>query len=268
VEQKGIIRQYDENGYKAYEEWYKKGKLKTKTTFSNKADGNPLLVEKTNADGEILMKSVWTYNPDGFVSESILYKKGGTEMKNKWAYEYFYKGRLSKTILYKGNGKVKKIWSYNCKEEGQKLEKRKNETQVCTWDQSSADYLLKVFQTFDEKGNVVKNVYKYTVRDTLILEYCRYDEKDRLVVKETFNKDFKLGLTRARYKKNGKQLWEVVNTYQNDSLLVSTVTSHKGKTDGKTEYVYNEKQLLTEMKQYNRRNKPWYTVSLAYVKRD
>ncbi|HLP10889.1 MAG TPA: hypothetical protein VK177_03095 [Flavobacteriales bacterium] len=263
---KGITMVYDQNGQKTHIELYRKSVLRHKTSFTYASKGKYSEIINTNKDGEINWKSTWTYNADGCVTESAKFKKG-TKLKRRWTYEYYDKCKLARSFLYNGRGKLKNTWSYDCKEEGQKLEKKKNEIQVCYWEQSSIDYITKVAQTFDEKGKLVKYVSKFTAKDTLPVEHTTYDEKDRLVTRYTYNKSWDLQTSRSRYKKNGKQLWEVTYEYMNDSLLVREISTRKGKIDERTEYAYNSESLLTQKKVFGTNGKPRFAINMEYVTR-
>jgi hypothetical protein len=264
--QKGITMAYDQNGRKSEIQLFRKNRLRTKTSFSYSDIGKYSEVLVTNRNGNIAWKSTWSYNTDGCETESNLYKKGG-KLRNQWKYEYYDKCKLSKSTLYNGKGKIKNSWTYDCKQEGEKLEKRKNETQVCHWEQSSVDYIIKVTQTFNEKGKVIKYTNKFTTKDTLPVEHCKYDAKNRLVTKSTYNKNWDLETSHSRYKKNGKQLWEVTCEYLNDSLIISETTSHKGKIDGRTEYLYNNENMIMQKKVYRNNGNPRFTINMEYTSR-
>ncbi len=260
--QPAVKKTYNVNGKVMSITRFKNGKLRSNTVFTRLPKGDYLSVEKTNKNGKIIEKSTWSYNEDGNLSGSVRYKKGGTATKNKWVYEYYAKNKKSKTTLYRGDSKVKKVWSFDCKEEGEQLVKKKNETQVCMWEQSSADYLTKVYQTFDQKGKMVKYVTKFTIRDTLPIEQSMYDDNDKLRLKDTYDKSFKRQLKREFYKK-GNLRSEAVWTY-NDSLQTSYYWLKKGTVQVKHDFNYNEKNLLNQEKWFNK-GKLQTTISLSYT---
>lgn len=263
IEIPGIQKTYDKNGNEMSVTRFKKGKIKISTTFQRMEDGQMLSYETINKTGKIIRKGTWTYNENKCLIESSLYKKGGKKIKNRWVYEYYDKCKRSKTTLYKGNGKIINSWSYDCKAEGEKLTAKKNETQVCHWEQSSVDFLTYVYQTFDEKGKIVKYVTKYTAIDTLPVEHYQYDKNDELRSKDTYDKSFKKPLHRYYYKK-GKLFIESKYTYM-DSLQTSYEWIKKGVVQSKYEFSYNEKNLLSTQKWYGKKGKLNSIVTLTYT---
>ena len=255
--------EYDKNSRLIVSKSYHKGEIKS-TTFKTLTErGKITELKKVNSKEAIILRNTWEYNSDSCLSKSIRYGKKD-KIHRTWKYEYFGKCQKSKTTLYKGNAKVKNVWSYDCKEEGSKLEKRKNETQVCKWEKSTEQYLIKVYQTFDEKGRIRKYVSKYTMADTLIFEHSTFDGNDELIRKTTYDKSFNKPLVSTSFRK-GKKTYESIYKYEND-LIVSRSHSYKDKHTSKYEYTY-ENSLLTELKVYNKKGVLSTTIKLDYKKR-
>jgi len=223
------------------------------------------------------------YNSDTSLTESILYRKKD-KLSQRWVYEYYSKGKRSKTTLYNKKGEVKGVWSYDCKDEGEELIKKKNETQICKWDESTKDHLIKVSQEFNEKGEIRKSVQKYTL-DTLILEYAMYNENGTLLSKNTYDKNVKKPLSIIRYKK-GKIISESNSKYEDDKLIYfehffknkqfSTLTykfedgklvllekTLKSKNAGATSFKY-ENSLLVETSRVDKKGKLVSSTKLKY----
>jgi len=254
-----IEYKYDENDLITQSKSYKKGKLKYTIEKKRLEKGKPTEVKKTNSKGKVVTLSTWEYNSSNCVVNSTRYKN--EKLYRTWEYEYHSDCDKSKSVIKNKSGKVLKIWTYECKEEGQQLEKRKKETQVCKWDESTKDYLIKVNQSFDEKGRVYKTVSKYTLSDTLIVEYLKYNSNDELVVKRTYDKDYRKPLVQESYKK-GEVRYTTIYTYENGNL-VSNTQSFKGKYRHKSTYKYEENRLV-ERKFYNKKNEVVNSVKLAY----
>ncbi len=265
IEVPRIKETYDQYGNEASLERFKKGKLRSTTVFTRQPTGEILSFEKRNKKGILIDKGAWRFNADNNLIETVQYKKHGTKIRRRWVYEYYAKNKRSKSTLYKGNGKVKNIWTYDCKEEGEKLTAKKNETQVCHWQQSSADYLTYVFQTFDEKGRIVKYITKFTAKDTLPVEHLEYDKNDKLRFKRTFDKSFQKPLSHCFYKRD-KLNYEAKYAYK-DSLQTSYESFSKGVMLSKHEFTYNEKNLLDTQKWYGKKNKLQTTKTLTYTYR-
>lgn len=256
---------YDVNGYKDTLQFYKKGELKNRITYKMTKKGDPVMIEKKNGKDKILSKNTWKYNNAGCVTESIRFKKQGVKIKKRWEYEYIDSCTKTKSILYNGKGKIINEWTFNCDTEGEKLEKKENQTQVCRWQKNDDSILIKTYQYFDEKGKVIKIVNKFSLSDTLILEHILYNNKDELENKRTYDKDWKKPLTMTSYR-NGKVRHET--QYEYSRGMVSSVKHFdKKKKTGYTLYKYNDEKLMTEQKRYNKKDEVTWGISLSYVKR-
>ena len=160
-----------------------------------------------------------------------------------------------------GSGKVLKIWSYDCKEEGQQLAKKKNESQICKWEETDKDFLIKVTETFNKKGEVVKNVSKYTLSDTAIVEWTTYDSDGNIQNHQTFDKDYNVPLLQEYYQK-GKIYSKREYIYQ-ENKLVTIKYLKKGVFMNETRYQY-EKDRLVETHSINKKNEVSKTVRFSY----
>ena len=220
---------------------YKKGKLENTVVKTRLAKGKPLEVKKTNSKNELISHSTWKYNEDNCVIASNRYKKGD-KLYYSWEYEYRGGCEKAKTTLKNKSGKVVQVWSYDCKEEGQVLEKRKDEVQVCKWDETNKDYLIRINETFNEKGEVRKTVRKFTLGDTLIVESSVYDVKGILVRHSTYDKGYSKPLLVENFK-NGKA-WYSNKYIYTDNNLTSHSNFRKGKRRYKFTYTYENNRLV------------------------
>lgn len=252
---------YDENQHVSMVTISKKGKITHTYKYETAANNKPLSQEKIK-DNKTVYKNVWSYNTDGNVTEVTSYGKNG-EIKNKSVTEYYDKYQKSKTTLYNKKGKVKKTWTYACKEEGEIQANKKNETRVCIRKDISGDVLTNVYQNFDEKGQIVKNVYKYHLPDTSLMEYSCYNRKDELTHKILYAGSFDKMLSNTVYYKKGK-IWSERQYEYKNGLLVSDTYSYKGKLKGKQVHVYNEQGFVTNVTWYNK-EKVGSEVLIEYV---
>ncbi|MFI5203821.1 MAG: hypothetical protein ACHQF2_04940 [Flavobacteriales bacterium] len=259
--------EYDNNGYRCKEQRYKKGKLRSTSEYKRTSDGRPLLQQRTNRKNKIISKFEWRYSSDSCISELLFYKRNGNIVKKKWVYEYYDNCKLLRALLYNRKGKLKQEWSYGCNAEGEKLEKKKNTTQVCQWSKSSDSTITKVYQQFDEKGRTVKQVYIFTLKDTLPLEQHLYDHFQRLVYKRFYKLSYDKVLGSISYTKKGKIRFESKYEYA-DTLLLSTTWKTKGKITSRTLYTYNSDQLVVEIKNYGKKGYLNRVTALAYEKKE
>jgi len=257
-----IVYEYHNSGKVNKIDIYLKGVIKTITKFERTKEGALTLQEKTNARGKTLLKNTWKYNKKGRLIGSTRFKRDGETPKNIWVYEYNSEGEKTRSILLNGKGKAKHEWTFDCDDEGEKLEKIADKTQVCKWTQNTDQYLIQVYQALDEKGRIVKHVSKWTLKDTLILELSVYDGDEQLTYHSTYDKAFEKLLTVKNYYK-GKMRREQSNDYLED-LLVKSVIYWKGKLTHRSEYTYKD-DLLTERISFNKKNELYRTITLEYV---
>jgi hypothetical protein len=221
---------------------------------------------KTNGNKKVVSYNTWKWNQNGNITESVQYKRDTTKIKSKWVYDYVDNNKIS-TILYNGKGKVLKMWSYQCNQEGEKLEKKEKVTQICRWNKSDDKYLTQSWRSFDEKGKVQKNVLKYNIKDTSIVEHCMYNDHDSLIYRCTYNNSWDKPLIACSYDKKGRKSYEQIHTYENDLITsYAYYTPRKAimKTIMKVEYMYNNLGMLTEQRFFNHKGKHYKTIKLTY----
>lgn len=254
------IYKFDENYSITSSEYYANGKLKSTITYQRDEKLNPILQEKKKANGNPVFKNTWTYNEDGCLAENERFRKG--KLADKFVNEYYSPCEKSKMTKYNRKGKVKQIWTYDCKKEGEILQKKKDVTQVCKWEESDANFLIKIYQTYDEKGRLRKNIRKYTKADTLLVEYKQLDENNVLTYHATYNKDNSEPI-RILWYKYGKIRTEINFSYQGD-LKTSYSYKVRGKLKEAAEYVYNENNLLVKFSSLDKKGASIETINLAY----
>ena len=264
-----------------YEKEFERGKVGKEQIIWE----NPHRLTKTNAKNEVVMEKIWTYNENKCKAGSVWFGKKGKLMR-KWEYDYYEGCKKSESRLYNGKGELLKAWNYDCKEEGQQLQMKGKTTQICKWDEITKDYLLKITQKFNERGRLVKYVYKYDIKDTLIMESKMYDDADDLFHKTIYDR-YENGYTinSISYQK-GKERSKSIRKYENKHLvqrsryergklksrhdydyegekMVSTNEIKNGKQRSKSEYLYDN-EFLTEYKVYGKNEELKRTVRLSY----
>lgn len=251
---------YDSNNVKVAKS-FKKGIIKY--TTENKWNNYNRLLEtkKNNRKGETTIKNTWEYSSDSCTISSTYQKNG--KIKRKWEYEYYKKCDKSCSKLYNGKGKLLNVWTYDCNQEGEKLTAKSDTTQVCKWDEVTSDFLIKVYQTFDEKGKVLKHVSKYTRLDTSIVESTTYDKNENILYHSTYNKSFQKPLISEGFRK-GKKTYHYEYQYNNDKVISYTY-SYNNKLRSKYENKYEEGRFV-EQKRYNKKGELLLTIQLEYGK--
>jgi hypothetical protein len=263
--EKGQVPLYDfeyEEGMLTQAKSYRKGKANITIKKTLNDYGRVLESTRINKRGKVVVRNTWEYNTDSCLVASTRYKRNG-KVKRKWAYEYYDKHNKSRSKLYNGKGKLLNVWTYDCKQEGEKLSKKEDTTQICKWDETSLDYLFRVYQTFNEKGKIRKYVRKYTREDTAIVESTTYDENDNMLYHSTYDKSYKKPLLSEGYRK-GKLRYCYKYEYDNDKIISYTYTK-KGKLRSKYENKY-EGDRVVEQKRFNKKGELSLTVKLKYGK--
>lgn len=254
---------YDSKGKVIARKSFKNGKLKSHYQYVLNEDGRRIVYEKTDGKGKLKAKSTWEYMPNAkCLKSSVSYKKDGTSTKKMWNYEYYGDCEKKQSTLTDGKGKVLKTWTYDCKKEGEELTKKKGVNQICKWEETDDNYLIKVQQNFDEKGKIIKMVSKYRSADTSLVSYKRYNSDNELINVSEFNPDTKKVLSYKFYKK-GELRSENIYKYDGERILASTWI-RKGKEEYKSEYIYNDNKELIEMKSFNNKMKQTSLTTLAY----
>lgn len=202
-------------------------------------------IEK-NSKGAISQRNIWVFKGDQKCPESSArFVKGGKKLKRSWQYNYFSACDKSKTELKNAKGKTIRTWTYDCKKEGEILLKKKDETQVCRWDESDGKFLVKIDQNFDEKGRIRKTVSKYNIADTSIVEVKRYDGSDQLIYKWVYLGSYDKMVSSENFK-NGKVIYGHYNEYLGQNKVKSEYII-KGKRKSLKTYEYNDKGLLVKL---------------------
>lgn len=254
---------YDKNGKITNAKIFKKGSLREQFIITRNEDGLQTAFENKNGKGKLKSKSVWEYVPNQkCMKSSTLYKKEGTQVKKQWSYEYYGDCEKKQSVLTNGKGKVLKIWTYDCKKEGEELTKKKDVNQICKWEETDENFLIKVQQNFDEKGRIMKTVAKYRAVDTSLVSYKRYNSDNELISESNYDPDTKKNLGYTLYKK-GKIKYATTYEYDGERVL-SYMWERKGKVQYKSEYIYNDNKELVEMKSFNKKMELNSSTVLAY----
>ena len=220
--------------------------------------------KQLNKKGQIDRRNTWTFGEGKCANSSETYAKGGEKIKRHWNYEFYKECDPSKTTLTNAKGKILKTWTYDCKKEGEQLTKKKDETQVCKWEESDGKYLIKIYQNFDEKGKIRKQAQKYSLDDTLILESYSYDENDKIEYKIEYAKSFGRQKSYISYNKKGEERMHREQLYLN-SVIQSSVSLYKGKKSRETFYTYNEKGWLTKVESFGKKDEKISSSKYEYV---
>jgi len=198
---------------------------------------------------------------DNNTSTDYYYKKG--KLKYRWVNEYDDDKKIQQVTLFKGNGKVKYIWDYRCKEEGAEILKHKDTTTVCTSITDNEDGTTTyVYQNVNEKGELIKSINRLNksgkvehyrrlkgVEEVIQYEYdVEYDDDDSTIIN-----------TLSKYYRKGKLRSVTDKTFDADHYFVSDITTRfkKGEVVSESirQYEYGEDGLPSKFIQENKENK-------------
>lgn len=255
---------YHANNHIAIETHYdKKGEIKTIKTNTWGENEKILGITIMNGKSAILNRTEFEYDPqNGYLTTIKIYQKDGEKILETWHHTYFDdKSRASSTLIA-ANGKIKREINYACKSEGENSDLKKNETQVCTWDESSADYLMKVYQTQDEKGQMRRNVQKLNRSDSSLVEVLSYNAAEQLTYRQTYDGSFSRPLHLMSYDKD-KIVYERIRTYQNEQLS-SQLIIQKGQEKMKTTYTYDSEGQILNLNTYDKNNHLIRSIKVSY----
>jgi hypothetical protein len=244
-------------------EIYKKRKMKSISRLTYDKYNHLTCYVKKNGKNKIKVYAKWNFSDKGKITESMAYKKDTSKVKNRWVYEYNEDGSQSKSTLFNGDGKIKRVWSYQCNPEGEKVEVKEKEVQICKNAHSDDQFYITTNRTVNEKGKVYKTVQKFTNMDRLPIESCTYNEKDSLVYKSVYDKSYDRPISHTGFNKKGKKTYEYTYTYENGKRT-SYCFSNRGKLRYKTILKYNSEGLLVEEQHSDSKGEIFRTTKLTY----
>ena len=193
-------------------------------------------------NGKISSRIVSVSNEQGMPLERIYVdgRKGKTHIMK---YEYYDNDKLKEQWHY-SNGKLKGHWSYACSEEGQEVNS-KNETEICTFEEASADgSFIRYRRTVnDGKEQLMK---LYFDKDTVWLKTEIFNENDSLITKHQKTEDSYLS---ESFNEKGKRTRYYKEEYDGQGKTVKSIYCYKGDMSkiSETNYSYNEAGLIDEM---------------------
>lgn len=212
-----------------------------------------------NEKNELTYERKIEYASDTQMISHIELKKG--KIVDVYKYYYYPNGERSETKLMKRNGKVKRVWSYACSEEGVKLKSKRDSAKICI-DKIVDDNGLttEVWQWKDEKGKQRKTVEVMNAanKEVVYKDYVGADEQKRYMSSKTYVSD--TILVRHDYQRfnKGKLLWDIQKTYNKEGqvLMDNSKRYNRGKVKAEwhAEYTFDNQGLLIQY--ISKRDKP------------
>lgn len=206
-----------------------------------------LTEESIYRKGKFFSKITYKYD-SVYLLESVYYKKDENKFNKKWVYEYYPNHQKKSSTLYDKNGKIKYVWNYECKEEGELEGRHSDTTRICKKEEIDKDGNETItYRNFNEKGEIYKEVYVYD-RDKRLIGISRYNIKDSIYYKYTYIPD-KYTSIESNYNKKGVERIRREYVYDKDqNTIEESFISKNNKHCWK--YEYDEKGLLISTKHY------------------
>lgn len=201
---------------------------------------NKLTFVQQQKNGKISYQELYTYNGEGFIERSqiIDFKKKKTYEMH---YQYFERNKL-KYQEFLVNGKVKKTWTYECKEEGVRSDDKKAALEsMCRYEEQSNDGSYRVFfrQIRDGKDVLVKNHF---TKDSIMYLSETFENDSVLVNKTMFEKN---QTHHINYNKHQKVRYETIQKFNDQKQTLENSYLPKGKLRSKTTLNYNDNGTIS-----------------------
>ncbi len=234
-------RKYSDKGWLTMNKYFN-SKAKPTYWWERVIDEKGKLTETKsyNRKGMLTHHTVYLRDKQGKAVESNSYRGKKHKLTTRMVYTYYPNGDKKTTARFNGKGKIKKVWSYACSAEGAEVRKMKDTVQVCKIADYNKDGGFTITnRTINEKGKLQRTVSKYT-KDSILIQFTRHDDKDRLVYKSNTKKTENGWLTEhyRYYVKKAKPHVKTCKEYNNDKELVSLDKIYY-KRNGKISSRYN-----------------------------
>lgn len=228
-----------------------KKRNKITTWEQRKYINNDKLAEDIYKDknGEVKRKTVYEYDDSLKLLKFSSYKKSGLQYYT--LYSYYTDGAKKEVKRFKADGKLIKVYSYKCTDEGKNI-KHKDTSNVCKIEDHSADGLKTIsYLNTNEKGQITKSVYKY-LNDTLLVNYAYYDKNDiiRIENKNIYENGILISSSVSYFNKKGEIDFKRITRYNNQNKIISSSSQYKDKNKLKQLYTYNKKDLIEKIEFY------------------
>ena len=204
---------------------------------------NKLKGYKSFRNGKIISELIITKNEAGIVTNRL--NKFGKNLKHSSEMKYYLDAdnKLTKSERYV-NGKLKNVWNYDCKPEGEIVPNKKiDEKSVCKWNENSSNgsYIIYNRTTDKEKTYLHKS---YFTKDSVFYKSEQF-LNDTIKVYESEKNDFKS--IYKTFSEKGKLRFETIQLYNEMKLLTSNYNIRytlRKSIVSERNYSYNNQNLI------------------------
>ncbi|MCK6648683.1 MAG: hypothetical protein L6Q66_03415 [Bacteroidia bacterium] len=243
---------------------YKKGKLVERDSFN--WDSKQLL-DKFYFNNKNKLTGIEHYTYDStHIIEYVFYKmrNGKKAEADKRVFEY-YPDHSYKKITYFKKGKAKRYSVFDCNPVGENHKIKNDSTYNCVkYDIDSLGNKIRV-SIVNEKNLSRKNIEYFDNNDKIIARKSFDLKKNQPLYFVSYkNGDPWLLSTYISYRK-GKEDYKIENKYDNNDKYTGSDYYSKGKLNSHSNTFYNEKGLISNRVNYNKKNKRSGEVVFEYL---
>lgn len=187
-------------------------------------ENNKLTFIQTTKNGKVKHKENYTYNDQGRISKSEITNLNKNK-RYEMIYEY-YDGKKLKFQQFSVNGKIKKTWSFDCKEEGELNNSKVAVLEsVCRYEEQNRDgsYVEYVRKIVKGKDVLIKN---YFSKDSIRYMNETYKEDSILLNRSIFSKN---EIQHINFNKRQKITYSSKQKFNDQHQLLESQSSQKGK---------------------------------------
>jgi hypothetical protein len=188
------------------------------------------------------------YNEVGDVVEARYYKGKNKKLKSTWKYEYYSPKQMKRSMHFNKKGKMTRAWNYDCNEEGEQEKPKKDEDRICILKEFNGEFMTRIYQSTNDKGQIRKSVNVIRVSDSSLVEIRMYDLNDQLTYHAKYLNDITLPTEVISYK-NGEQRTKTNYEYSG-KVLRSSIAYRKGKETSKYLCELNDKNQIRSIGNY------------------
>jgi len=220
---------------------------------------NKLTFLQQTINGKLTHQERYDYNAEGFIIKSQI-----IDLKKKKTYEMHYEYVERNKLKYQEflvNGKVKKTWTYECKQEGERSDTKKSALEsVCRYEEQSNDgsYILFFRQIKEGRDVLVKN---YFTKDSTLYLSETLENDSLLIHKSTIDKN---ETHHVNYTKRQKISYETIQKFNDQKQTLENAYLPKGKLRSKTTLNYNENGTISLYSNSNRK-RVYSTTNYTYT---
>lgn len=265
---KGKVKSIKSVAYRAIEKFGKiqKGNENSIFFYTFNKDGN--FIECISNEKENNSRQTFIYNDQGNIIEQKEYDFKGN-LKSQTTYSYDRKGNKIEENSFEGYQFRRSIYKYDnkCREvetlitisikgingsiELRKIKEYNNEGNIIeekTYDNNN-NLVIKGIYTYDEKGNIIKNIFVGSDTNEIEEKYIyTYDKNSNKIEEQKYISEHLVEKTIIKYDKKGNILKKNITDFnRNMSFLITSKNDEKGNAIERIYYINGNPNVIEEI---------------------